>query len=145
MTNDLHLDRVKNIPTSGWLVVAISAVVGAIGLETHRLLGAVLGAGAAFAYALSEAPCCDGCAKGQGCGETAATGNQVSLIGGFEKSTSGRVLQAKPSTNAFSTSDHIDLTGASSGLDPTTLWSSGQVSDSTSSPSSPSSGCTGCS
>lgn len=78
---DLHLDRVSNIPVTGWALVVAGAAFGGAVLGTNRILGAAIVGGLALAYEISQAPCCAGCAQGAGCGATATTATSSVPIG----------------------------------------------------------------
>jgi hypothetical protein len=67
------LDKVKRISPGWWGAVAGAAAAGAALVPSSRLLAGALAAGAVFALALRNTPCCEGCAAGAGCAPTDTT------------------------------------------------------------------------
>lgn len=76
---DLDPTRWKEITPEWWGVIAAAAGGAAMVFAAHRVAAGIAAAGAAFALALYQLPCCAGCAPGATCqdttgGATAGTG-----------------------------------------------------------------------
>ena len=68
----MSLDALKNLFSGWWAAAAGGAVAGATLFPESRVAAGALGGAAVLAFALwRSAPCCEGCAAGQGCGGTA--------------------------------------------------------------------------
>jgi hypothetical protein len=61
-------EHVKRISPEFWGAIAGAVAAGAILFPSSRVIGGAIGGAAMFVVALKLTPCCDGCAKGQGCG-----------------------------------------------------------------------------
>lgn len=145
---DLHLDRIKNIPVEGWVLVAAGFIFGGGVIAQSRLAGGLIVGGLAFAYELSKAPCCSSCAGGaKACAGTdaALSTTTTSMVG---EQIQGGMLVGQQQVSTMPLSNDYAGTAPDATVDPSSVWQapSYSTSDNVTSDNAPaSSGCMGCS
>lgn len=55
-------NRLRALDNTTWLGVGVGALVGLIVAPSHRIIGALVGAGVSLGFAVASGPCCASCA-----------------------------------------------------------------------------------
>lgn len=151
---DLHLDRIGNIPATGWALVIAGAAFGGAVLHQSRVVGGLIVGGLAFAFELSQAPCCAACAGGaSSCADsTVAAPAAAGLAGASSGASSGitevtatgaLTTQATKATAPLS-NDYVGTAPAAT-IDPASVWGSPTyTAPAAAAPAPSSTACRGC-